>query len=55
MRRPKRHYRKMTPAKANLIRELYFMGRIKQVQLARGFGISQGNVSRIVSGGAWAQ
>ena len=43
----------MTRRKAELIRELYLFGRIKQAELARRFGISQGNVSRIVSGQVW--
>jgi len=43
----------MTPAKANLIRELYFVGRLKQRELAKGFGMTQGSISRIVSGQVW--
>jgi DNA-directed RNA polymerase specialized sigma subunit len=56
MSRPyaKRYYRSMTPAKAQRIREMYFSERVKQTEIARVFGIAQGNVSRIVSGSTWA-
>ena len=49
----KSHYRNMTPEKAEKIRELYFIERLKQGVIAKRFGISQGNVSRIISGGVW--
>jgi DNA-directed RNA polymerase specialized sigma subunit len=35
------------------VRELYFVGRLKQQQIGRMFGLSQGNVSRIVSRQVW--
>jgi len=55
MNRPKRHYRHMTPAAAQEIRRRYFAREAKQAQLAQEFGISQGSVSRIVSGGSWCR
>lgn len=51
----KSNYRNMTPAKAEEIRRLYFVERLKQWQIGELFGISQGNVSRIVSGHVWSQ
>jgi DNA-binding transcriptional regulator LsrR (DeoR family) len=50
---PKRHYRGMTYAKAEEIRRLFFVERLKQGAIGARFSISQGNVSRIVSGQAW--
>jgi len=49
----KSRYRNMTPQKAAKIRSLYFVHRYKQTEIASLFGISQGNVSRIVSGTVW--
>ena len=49
----KSHYRNMTPKKAKEIRRLYFRERMKQREIGELFGISQGNVSRIVSGVVW--
>jgi len=45
----------MNKIKADRIRELYFnrFYRYKQTELATMFGISQGNISRIISGGVW--
>ena len=54
MPRPKTHYRGMDRRKADLIRELYFVGKLKQHELGRMFGMTQGSVSRIVSGVVWA-
>jgi DNA-binding transcriptional regulator LsrR (DeoR family) len=53
--RPKRSYRHMTPKAANLIRDLYFVGKLKQHEIGRMFGLRQGSVSRIVSGQVWGQ
>lgn len=51
--RPKRFYRHMNPQMADLMRELYFVGKIKQAQLAKAFGLAQGSVSRTISGQVW--
>ena len=53
MSRPKRFYRNMDKRKADLIRQLYFVGKLKQADLARMFGITQGSVSRVISGLSW--
>jgi DNA-binding transcriptional regulator LsrR (DeoR family) len=52
--RPKSFYRKMSRPQAHEIRRRYFAREATQAQLARLYGISQGNVSRIVSGQVWA-
>jgi DNA-binding MarR family transcriptional regulator len=52
--RPKRHYRDMTPKAARVIRDLYFVGKLKQREIGRMFGIRQHSVSRIVSGQVWS-
>jgi len=38
---------------ARAVRDLYFVGRLKQREIGRMFGLSQGNVSRIVSRQVW--
>jgi DNA-directed RNA polymerase specialized sigma subunit len=43
----------MDYAKAEKIRELYFIRNMKPTELAKMFGIAQGSVSRIVSGRVW--
>lgn len=50
----KRHYRHMTPKAAKVIRDLYFVGRLKQHEIGRMFGLRQHSVSRIVSGQSWS-
>ena len=50
----KRWYRHMTPRSAAVIRDLYFVGKLKQHEIARMFGIKQNSVSRIVSGQVWS-
>ena len=52
--RPKTRYRHMTPRAASAIRALYFVGKLKQHEIARMFGIRQNTVSRIVSGQVWS-
>ena len=52
-RGPKRFYRGMSPLAARAIRDLYFVGKLRQTDLARMFGIRQNSVSRIVSGQVW--
>lgn len=52
--RPKRYYRHMTPMTARAMRDLYFIGKLKQVELARMFGIRQSTVSRTISDQVWA-
>lgn len=52
--RPKKHYRDMTPKVAAVMRDLYFIGRLKQREIGRMFGKRQGSVSRIVSGQVWS-
>lgn len=54
MTRPKRHYRNSSPLVARVARELYFVGRLKQHEIGRMFGLSQGTVSRMVSGQTWS-
>ena len=49
----KSYYRGMTPQQANEIRDLYFSRTFKQTEIAAIYKISQGNVSRIISGGVW--
>lgn len=53
--RPKRHYRHSSPLAAKAIRELYFVGRLKQLEIGRMFGLRQHSVSRIVSGQTWSE
>ena len=53
MLQQKRWYRHMDYAKAEKIRELYFIRNMKPTELAKMFGIAQGSVSRIVSGRVW--
>ena len=54
-RSPKKFYRSMTVEKASEIRRKYFAREAKQAELAREFGIGQGNISRIISGQVWAR
>lgn len=49
----KRHYRHMSPAIAQQIRDLYFSRWFKQQELADLYGVLQGSISRIVSGASW--
>lgn len=51
---PKSRYRRMTREIAAEIRRAYFARESKQRQLSERYGITQGNVSRIVSGQVWA-
>lgn len=50
---PKRYYRDMTVEKAQEIRKAYFSLRIRQQDLAVQFRVSQGTISRIISGKVW--
>jgi len=52
--RPKSYYRHMTPKAAQTIRQLYFVGKLKQREIGKMFGIKQHIVSRIISGQVWA-
>jgi DNA-binding MarR family transcriptional regulator len=52
--RPKSHYRNMNRKAAKVLRDLYYVGKIKQTELARMFGRSQGTVSKIISGQSWS-
>jgi hypothetical protein len=52
--KPKRHYRGMTPKIAAVMRDLYFIGKLKQREIGRMFGRRQNSVSRIVSGQVWS-
>jgi hypothetical protein len=54
-RTPKTYYRGMTWERAQAIRAEYFANRTPQRVLAKRYGISQGNVSRIVSGQVFAR
>jgi hypothetical protein len=51
--RPKKYYRDMTPKIAAVMRDLYFIGKLKQHEIGRMFGKRQGAVSKIVSGQVW--
>lgn len=51
---PKSRYRRMTREIAAEIRRAYLAREAKQRDLAARYGITQGNVSRIVSGQVWA-
>lgn len=51
---PKSRYRRMTRAIAQEIRRAYLARESRQVDLAARYGITQGNVSRIVSGQVWS-
>ena len=53
--RPKRFYRNSSPLVARVARELYFVGRLKQREIGRMFGLRQNSVSRIVSERVWRQ
>ncbi len=51
----KSHYRTMNKQRAEYIRELSFnkTNAYKQGELAKMFGMTQGSISRIVSGVVW--
>lgn len=52
--RSKRFYRNSSPAVARVVRDLYFVGKLKQREIGRMFGMRQNSVSRIVSGQVWS-
>ena len=49
-----RKYRHMNLMAARAIRQLYFVGKLKQHQIGRMFGVKANTVSRIISGLVWA-
>lgn len=49
----KSRYRNMDHAKAEQMRELYFKDRFKQREIAAMFDVTQGTVSRVISGHSW--
>lgn len=53
MRKPKRHYRNMTPQIAAEIRRAYWSRELNQRQLAEKYGSSQAAVSRIINEECW--
>jgi DNA-binding transcriptional regulator LsrR (DeoR family) len=53
--RPKRHYRNSSPLVARVARDLYFVGRLKQREIGKIFGLRQHSVSRIVSEQTWRE
>ena len=53
MSRPKAFYRDMSPKIATVMRDLYFVGKLKQHEIGRMFGKRQGTVSRIISESVW--
>ena len=55
MHKSKRFYRDMTPEKAAEMRRLYFVEKLRQVEIARLFGVAQGTVSRIISDAVWCR
>ena len=52
---PKRFYRGMDHQRAEKIRKLYFVDRMKQVDIAKQEGMAQGSISRIISEATWQQ
>lgn len=48
-----RNYCKLTKIKADEIRNLYVNHHIRQVDLAKQFGVTQGLISQIIRGVAW--
>jgi DNA-directed RNA polymerase specialized sigma subunit len=44
----------MSPMAAKAMRELYFVGRLKQHEIGKMFGLRQGSVSRVISEQVWA-
>jgi hypothetical protein len=50
---PKKYYRDMNPRIAQVMRDLYFVGKLKQHEIGRMFGKAQGHVSRVISGQVW--
>jgi DNA-binding transcriptional regulator LsrR (DeoR family) len=50
---PKRFYKNMNLKKAEEARIMYFNEKKKQREIAIYLGISQGSVSRIISGLSW--
>lgn len=51
--RPKRYFPNGSPLVARMAHDLYFVGRLKQHEIGRIFGLRQHSVSRIVSGQSW--
>lgn len=51
--RPKRFYKHSSPLVAKAVRDLYFIGRLKQHEIGKIFGLRQCSVSRIVSRQVW--
>lgn len=49
----KSHYKHMNLDKAEEIRAMYFKDRKKQREIAERYGLTQGSVSRIISGRSW--
>lgn len=49
----KRSYRNSSPLVARVARDLYFVGKLKQRDIGRMFGLRQHSVSRMVSGQTW--
>lgn len=49
----RRYETKLTPAKAQKIKNLYFSAKKNQAQLARMFRINQCTVHRVIAGGYW--
>jgi DNA-binding transcriptional regulator LsrR (DeoR family) len=44
----------MNPLSVRVIRDLYFVGKLKQRELGRMFGVRQCTISKIVSGITWS-
>lgn len=51
--RPKRYFRNGSPLVARMAHDLYFIGRLKQTDIMRMFGVNQSSVSRYVNGQSW--
>lgn len=51
--KPKRFYRNSSPLVARVATDLYFIGKLKQREIGRMFGLRQNTVSRMVSGQVW--
>jgi hypothetical protein len=52
---PRHHHAKLTQEQARVIRELYATGDITQSALGRVFGISQGQISYVVTGKSYKE
>ena len=50
-----KNYRHMNLKVARIMRELYFVGKLKQCQIAKMFGVKPNSVSRVISEQVWPE